>query len=294
MKINRFNNQTALLFAFPALAMFTIFVGYPLIQIFYRSFFSWDGLTSGTFIFFDNFKKLFMDGNLYNSLINGLISAVLLTVIQMVIATTLALTMLEKNIFGKRILSKSYFIPVVLSVSIICQLWQTIYEPNNGLINKIFEAIGISYRQEWLSSLSKSTIIAVVIVLTWHYIGYQFVLIYTGAKSIPEQYYEAAIIDGASKFLIHRHITIPLLAETYRICLIFTITGGLNLFAQTQILTNGGPGTATFTMPFLMYLVAFKYGEFGYGCAVAVLIVIQSFIATILVNRFVARERVTF
>jgi raffinose/stachyose/melibiose transport system permease protein len=294
MKFNRFNGKTAFLFAFPTLAVFTIFVGYPVVQIFYRSFFIWDGLTKGTFTLFGNYKQAFLDENLYNSFINGLISAVLLTVIQMVIATTLALTLLDKKILGKRILSKSYFIPVVLSVSIICQLWQTIYDPSNGLINKIFEAIGISYRQEWMSSLGKSSIISIIIVLTWQYIGYQFVLIYTGAKSIPEHYYEAATIDGATKFLAHLHITIPLLAETYRVCLIFTITGGLNLFAQTQILTNGGPGTATYTMPLLMYVSSFKHGEFGYGSTVAVLIVIQSFIATFIVNRFVARERITF
>lgn len=294
MKFNRFNGRNALIFAFPALAMFTIFVSYPLIQIFYRSLFEWDGVTEGKFIFLDNFKRIFIDPDFYVSLSNGIISAVLLTVIQLVIATVLALTMLEKGIFGKRLLSKSYFIPVLLTVSIICQMWLTIYDPTYGLINKIFQAMGISYQQEWLSSLGKSSIISVIIVLTWQYIGYQFVLIYTGAKTIPEHFFEAARIDGASRFQAHRHITIPLLAETYRVCLIFTLTGGLNLFAQTQIMTDGGPGTATYTLPFLMYKAAFKLNEFGYGSTVAVLIVIQSLIVTLLVIRFIARERVTY
>lgn len=294
MKLKRFNGKTAFMFAFPTLVMFTVFVTYPLFQIFYRSMFEWDGITKGTFTFLDNFKRLFQDPNLYTSLTNGAISAVLLTVIQLVLATVLALAMLQKNIFCKRLLSKTYFIPVVISVTIICQLWTTMYNPEYGLFNKIFEALGLSYRQEWLSEMGKQSIIAIVITITWQYVGYQFVLIYAGAKSIPEHFFEAARIDGASKLKTHLHVTIPLLVETYRVCLIFTITGGLNAFAHIQIMTNGGPGTATFTLPFLMYRSAFKVNEFGYGCAVAVIIVLQSLLVTLLINRFVARERITY
>jgi raffinose/stachyose/melibiose transport system permease protein len=294
MKIKRMEGFIAFLFALPTLAVFTLFVTYSLIQIFYKSLFEWDGVTKGTFIFLENFSELFIDSKFYTSITNGLISAVLLTVIQLVIATVLALVLLDKNIFGKRLLSKAYFIPVVISVSVICQLWTTMYNPSYGLFNKIFEVLGIPYQQEWLSSRNKSSMIALVMTITWQYVGYQFLLIYAGAKTIPEHFFEAAKIDGASKLQTHVRITVPLLAETYKICLIFTITGGLNAFAHIQIMTNGGPGTATFTLPFLMYTSAFTVGEFGYGCAVAVIIVLQSFACTLLINRYIARERITF
>ena len=111
----------------------------------------------------------------------------------------------------------------------------------------------------------------------------------TGTKSIPEHYFEAAKIDGATSLQTHLKVTIPLLAETYRITAIFAFVGGLNAFGHISIMTKGGPGTATYTLTYFMYRAAFRLDQYGYGCAVAVLIVLQSIVITLLINTFTTK-----
>ncbi|GGI46631.1 ABC transporter permease [Paenibacillus marchantiophytorum] len=294
MNTLRANYKAVFLFTFPALALFTVIVVYPLIQIFYKSMFEWDGITTGKFLFLDNYKNLMQDSIFFTAIKNGLIFASILTVFQLGLGTVLALALMNKKMVGRNLLRRVYFLPVVLSVAVVCQLWISMYNPMYGLINKLFELLHLSYRQDWLSSPGLSSIIAVTFVSSWQYLGYQFALIYAGAKSIPEQYFEAAKIDGASTFKTHLKVTIPLLAETYKMCLIFALVGGLNAFAHMQIMTKGGPGTATYTLTYLMYRSAFVVNDFGYGCAVAVMLVLECLLVTIVVNRLVARDRISY
>ena len=286
------NKAAILLFTLPALLLYTVVVFYPILQTFYRSMFDWDGLSEGTFIFLDNYIRLLNDDIFYTSLYNGLVFAVILAVVQIGIGTILAFAVAE-GFKGSKLLRISYFLPVVLSITVVCQLWLAMYNSEYGLINKIFEVLGLSYRQDWLSD-RKSAIFAIAFVNAWQYMGYQFALILAAVKSIPEQYLEAARIDGATKWKAHLKITIPMLAETYKFCLVLAITGGLNAFANMFIMTGGGPGNSTYTLTYLMYRSAFRVGEFGYGSAAAAFLVIECLIVTLAINRLIARERITF
>ncbi|WP_455616829.1 carbohydrate ABC transporter permease [Eisenbergiella sp.] len=288
------NNKKAIIcFISPALVMFTVMVFYPIVQTVGKSFTDWDGLTQANFIGLKNYQELLKDPIFYTALKNGLIFACVITVIQLVIGTILALAMLDTRIRFRKFLRISYFIPVVLSVTVVCQLWMSLYNAEYGLINKIFEAVGLSYRQDWLSG-EKSALYAVIAANAWQYMGYHFILLLTSAKSVPEQYFEAARIDGCSRWEAHWRITIPLMRESYKFCLVLAITGGLNAFAQMYIMTKGGPGTSTYTLTYLMQRSAFKLGEYGYGCASATVLVVECLIATILINRFMAEETTTY
>lgn len=294
MKTFKHNPTATSLFVLPAILTFSAVVTYPLISTLLKSFYEWDGITEGTFIGFDNFTRLFRDDLFYTSLRNGIIFAVILTVFQLGLGTIMALTIINSKTFGRNALRRAYFIPVVLSVTVVCQLWLSMYNPGYGLFNKLFEFAGLSYRQDWLSSMGVTSIIAVTMVASWQSMGYQMALIYAGAKSIPEHFYEAAKIDGATTLQTHMKITIPLLAETYKICLIFCINAGLNAFAHMQIMTKGGPGTSTYSLTYMMTRSAFRLDEYGYGCAIAVTLVLQCLFVTLLINRFIARERLTY
>ncbi|MGO4548847.1 carbohydrate ABC transporter permease [Paenibacillus sp. 2TAB23] len=293
--MNKFlGNKTAiLLFILPALLLYTVMVFYPIVQTFFRSMYEWDGLSEGTFIWFDNYTRLFQDSLFFTSLKNGLIFAVIITVTQIGIGSILAFAVADAKFKGRKILRISFFIPVVLSITVVCQLWLSIYNGEYGLINKIFEVIGLEYKQDWLTS-SKSAIIAIAFVNAWQYMGYHFALLLAGVKSVPEQYMEAARIDGATKLQAILKINIPMMAETYKFCLVFAITGGLNAFANMYIMTSGGPGTSTYTLTYLMYRSAFRVGEFGYGSAAAAILVIECLIATLIINRLIARERISY
>ncbi|QHQ60230.1 ABC transporter permease subunit [Anaerocolumna sedimenticola] len=288
------NKKAILIFTMPTLIVFTVFVFYPVFQTFYRSFFEWDGITDAVFTGLNNYKELFQDDLFYESLRNGMIFAGILLTVQVGLATLLTFALMNHKIRGKRFFRTAFFIPVVLSVTVVCQLWAAIYNPEFGLINHVFELLGMSYRQNWLSDM-KLAIIAVTFVNVWQYTGYQFAIIYAGAKSIPEDYLEAARIDGASNWKINTRIILPLLKDTYRMCFIFAATGGLNAFAHMNLLTKGGPGTSTYTLTYMTFRSAFTVSEFGYGCTSAVILVLQCLIATILVNKiFSLKESATY
>lgn len=284
------NKKAICFFTLPTLIIFTVFVFYPILQTGYRSFFEWDGLNTAIFTGIDNYRELFTDDLFYESLKNGLIFAVILVTVQVGLATLLTFAMMNSKIRGKRFFKTAFFIPVVLSVTVVCQLWSSIYNPEFGLINNIFETLGISYRQDWLSDM-KLAIFAVTFVNVWQYTGYQFAIIYAGAKAIPEDYLEAAKIDGASDWKVNTRIILPLLKDTYRMCVVFAITGGLNAFAHMNLLTKGGPGTSTYTLTYMTFRNAFTIGEFGYGCASAIILVLQCLLATVIINKiFSSRE----
>lgn len=283
------NKLAIILFITPALLVFTVLIFIPILEVFYKSFFDWDGLSKGVFIGFDNYIRLFDDKAFYVANKNGFIFAAVITVFQIVMATFFAIAVSNVKVKGRSFFRIAYFIPVVLSVTVVCQLWLSIYNADSGLLNKLFTAIGSSYRQNWLSDRT-TAIIAIAVVNGWQWMGYQFALILAGIKSIPNSYYEAAIIDGATNFQAHRKITLPLLAETYNFCLILSITGGIKAFTEMFIMTGGGPGNSTYTLTYLMYSSAFKSGQFGYGLASASVLVVECLAVILVVSKLVKQD----
>jgi raffinose/stachyose/melibiose transport system permease protein len=277
----------------PALALFAVMVFYPITTVFSKSFTEWDGLNPSSFIGLRNYADLLTDPIFPVALKNGLLFAAAQVSIQVPVATILALAVLDAGKRMKKFLRISYFVPTVLSVTVVCQLWLSMYNAEFGMINRLFEALGLEYRQDWLSS-STSGILAIAFVNTWQFMGYQFILFFTAARSIPVDYYEAARLDGCGKARAHWHVTVPLMQETYKFCLIIAITGGFNAFSGMFIMTGGGPGYDTYSLTFLMYRAAFRMNQFGYGCAAAVVLIAQCMLVSVLINRFVARERITY
>lgn len=286
------NKRAVAIFTLPALLIFTVIVFYPILQTAQKSFYDWDGLTEAVFSGLDNYKKLFSDSLFYQSTANGFIFAAILVVFQMGLATLLAMALMNKRIPFRRFFRSAYFIPVVLSVTVVCQLWSAIYNPEFGLINKIFDILHVPH-QDWLSD-PKSALIAVAFVNVWQCMGNQFAIIYAGAKSIPDQYKEAAMIDGATNWQTNIKIILPMMKDTYRMCLVFAITGGLNAYGHMSLLTKGGPGTASYTLTYMTFRSAFTIGDYGYGCTVAVALVIQCLIATIVINKCMSGETITY
>lgn len=286
-----FNNKLAIaLFALPSLFIYSIVVAYPILQTFYRSFFEWDGLGEANFNGLQNYLMFFKDPLLGTSLKNGFIFAAVLVVFQIGLGTILALVCSDPKVKGRKLLKTGYFIPVVLSVTVVCQLWAAIYDPTNGLINKLFQMVGISYQQNWMTS-PYASIIAIAFVNAWQFMGYQFSLLYAGVKSIPEQYLEAATIDGCGKWTAHWKITLPMMVETFKFCFIIAITSGIGAFVQMLIMTSGGPGTSNYTLTYMIYRYAFTESEYGYACAISVMLVIISLLATLIINRAFDREK---
>jgi raffinose/stachyose/melibiose transport system permease protein len=287
------NKAAILAFTMPTLLVFTAVIFFPIIKTFTMSFYEWDGLNRPDFISFDNYIRMFKSRDFLTSIKNSIIFSLFITVYQIGLGSVMAVLISNKRLAGNKVFKSSYFIPVVLSITVVSQLWLSIYHTEFGLLNKLFEIIGISYRQSWLSQPGIA-ILAVAITDAWKGMGYHMIIIYAGLKGIPEHYVEAAAIDGASPIRKFFSVTLPLMAETYKICLMLCLTFGFRVFEQVFIMTRGGPGNATFTMTMMLYKAVFSLQKFGYGCAVAIVIVLQCVIVMLAVNRSIARERLTY
>lgn len=289
--MNRYlsNKWAVALFTLPALLLFIVFVFVPILQVFYFSFFDWDGVNQATFIGLDNYTRLFKSTLFGVANMNGLKFGLLITVYQIVFATIFALAVSDKRVPFRKFFRTAYFVPVVLSVTIVCQLWVSIFDANHGLLNTLMARLGSGWSQNWLNG-RHSAIWAVAFVNAWQWMGYQFALIVAGMKSISTDYYEAAELDGCSTLQTHWYMTLPLLKETYNFCLLVSVTGGIKAFTEIQIMTRGGPGTATNTLAYIMYKQAFITHKYGYGLSAASILVLECLVVIQVLN-FLFRDR---
>lgn len=278
------SNQWAIIaFITPALVLFGVFVFVPLIQVFVYSFTEWDGVNTAVFTGLDNYIKLFGTSAFKVANANGFKFGAVITIYQLVLATIFAIAVSDKRIRCRKFFRTAYFIPVVLSVTVVCQLWASIFDADNGLINSLAKVMGLDWSQNWLNKRYEA-IYAIAFVNAWQWMGYQFALLVAGIKSIGEEFYEAAEIDGATSLKQHWYITLPLLKDTYNFCLLVSVTGGIKAFTEMQIMTGGGPGTATYTLTYIMYRQAFVSHKYGYGLSAASVLVVECLIVILILN----------
>jgi raffinose/stachyose/melibiose transport system permease protein len=161
---------------------------------------------------------------------------------------------------------------------VVAFLWQYMYSPP-GAINRGLGAVGLhGLRQDWLGNPSLA-LWSIVAVIVWQFAGYSMVIFLAGLQSIPHDVIEAAAVDGAGPFKRFWYVTRPLLAPALTVNLMLSIIGGLKLFDQVWVLTNGGPGTSTETLSTLIYKDAFQFGSFAYSTALA--LVLTLFVAVV-------------
>lgn len=280
------DKKAIFLFVFPAFFVFVVIVLLPIFFSLYYSLLDWDGFNKGIFIGLKNYKDLFVhntDGFIL-SVKNSLILAALSVFIQLPISLFLALV-LSRGIKGEKFYRTVYFIPVIISTVVIGQLWSKIYNPNYGLLNYLLTKIGLqSWTNQWLGN-PNTALGAVFVPILWQYIGYHMLLMYASAKSIPVDLFEAATIDGATETQIARHITIPLMKPILKVCVVFAVTGSFKTFDLIYVMTNGGPLHATEVPSTLMYNMIFFRYKYGYGSAMAIFIIIESLVATLLIQK---------
>jgi len=273
------------LFILPCLIMLFIFVFIPLIQNFIYSFYDFSAFSpTKTFVGLDNFKELFQDKVVGTALINNMRYAVISVIFQVFIGLVLA-AVLEDPIFRKVVpfFRVIYFMPVVISISVICLLFSFIYNPEMGLLNNFLKLIGLgNLAKPWLG-LSETAPFAVIAVSQWQSIGYIMMLYIVAIQKIPSGLYEAAEIDGAGKIRRFFSITIPQIKETIFVTTLLTITGSMLVFNEPYILTKGGgPGTSSITLSVYMYQSGFLKDKMGYASALAVIIFVITAVLAII------------
>ncbi len=292
---NYFSNKMAIfIFAFPALFLFTIFVIFPIFPEILISFQKNDGFRNMGYIGFENYNNVFQDKTFWRANYNTIVIVILSTFVGLPISLIFALTMDRLSEPMKRFFKASSVFPAVLSVTVIAQMWIAIYEPMWGLLNTVLRTFHLdNLALAWLSD-SRTVVLAIAVAFLWQYLGLNALLFYTGIKAIPKTYYEAAIIDGAGFIRTSIKITIPLLQDVTKYLLVLSILGSMSQFSHVRIMTGGGPGDFSRTVIYQLYYKAFSASDFGQGCAIAIIFVIECLILTFIINRFVAREKIEF
>jgi raffinose/stachyose/melibiose transport system permease protein len=284
------NKRYIAIFVLPALLIFLAFVIIPIITTGVYSLYDYSGIGEKTFLGFTNYIELFTEDRYFpDSVKNSFILVAASLFIQLPISFTLAL-ILSRGVRGEKFFRTIYFVPVVISSMVIGQLWMRIFKSDYGLLNILIRTIsGSDFEYAWLAQ-PKTAFYATVVPAVWQFIGYHMLIFYAGIKSIPTDYYEAAQIDGASKFKTTIKITIPLLSPVIKTCTIFALTGALRSFDLIYVMTGGGPNHASEVPSTLMYTNLFRKGLYGYGSAQAFFIVIECLLFSLIIARIFKRS----
>ncbi|WP_436837074.1 carbohydrate ABC transporter permease [Planococcus shixiaomingii] len=266
------------LFLLPSLLFLGIFIYFPLVQNVYNSFFDFSVFSpTKEFVGFASFQQLLQDEVIVAAFINNVKYAVISVLFQVFFALVLA-TILEDKVF-RRIapaLRVIYFMPVMISISVIALLFTFVYNPQMGLLNSFLELIGLeNLATPWLGNAT-TAIYAVIAMSQWQSIGFITMLFIVAIQKIPKELYEAADIDGAGKVRKFFNITIPQVKETMFVNVLITVTGSILVFNEPFILTGGGPGFSSTTLSVLMYEQGFGKDNMGYASAIATLIFVLS------------------
>jgi len=261
-------------FVLPSFVLLCLFIAFPIIEVFYYSLTNYNGNLSPEFVGLSNYARMFTDKAigyaLKNTLIYTVVSVPLLTLLSLGIAALLAQEF--QNKFGSFVRS-SMFIPVICSATLVATIWYYIFSSDaTGVANMI---IGI-FGAEAIDFLGQETsaLIIICFVMVWKDVGYYLVIYYAAMMDIPHNLYEAAAIDGATKWQQFKYITLPNLKGTSYLVVTLSTIYSFQVFDLAYNMTMGGPGYATTSLVFRVYVESFKNWKLGYGCAISVVILI--------------------
>ncbi|WP_081972358.1 carbohydrate ABC transporter permease [Paenibacillus borealis] len=260
------------LFTGPMLLGVIVFTLIPMIFSFVLSFTKWSFVTGFDRIRFnglDNFRQLFQDDVFLKSLGNNFIM-LLAVPVGMAIALILGV-IITNHVYAPGAFKVIYFMPQISSVVAVAVVWQVLFHPSYGPVNGFLTALGVDNPPKWLADPSYA-LPSVMLLMIWIDLGVSLIIYIAGIKNIPADLYEAATIDGASKFAQFRSITFPLLTPTTFFLLVTGIIGNFKSFALVKVLTEGGPANSTSVVVYDMYQTAFVDLQTGYASSMVMIL----------------------
>lgn len=287
--MERRDSLVGYLFIAPQLVGIVLFVLIPLGLVVWYSLHEWNVL-AGTFRFVGdaNYQKLAADPALPEVLGATAIFSAGLVVFNLCLALLLAI-LVNQKLRGITIFRTIFFSPVVVSLVAWTIVWSFLLQANGG-INGLLQLIGIT-GPNWLRS-PPTAMASVIVVQVFKNVGLNMVLFLAALQGVPRELYEAARVDGASRFTQFHAITVPLISPTILLTMIITIVGSLQVFAQIAVLTQGGPGMSTTVLVYYLYQQAFQFHRFGYGATISILLFV--IVAVLTFAQWQMRKRIVF
>ena len=279
------NKMTPYVYVLPCILLLGIFVYIPLVANFYYSAFSFSALSpTKKFVGLQNYQTLFSDPVIGTALTNNIWYCLISVAIQVLLALVIA-ALLEDKLLSKvsTVLRTTYFLPVLISMTVVALLFSFVYQPKIGLINAALKFFGSKNPPAWTGD-PKTAIFSAIIMSQWHSTGYTTMLFIVAIQGISTDLYEAAEIDGAGRLQRFLHITVPQVREMMFVTMVTTVTGAFLVFNDVYILTQGGPGNASTTLAVYMYRNAFNLDKMGYASTIAVMMLIICLVLALIQN----------
>lgn len=288
IKLNKSKKVKNLLVAYsfilPNFVGFFIFALIPIVVSFVLSFAQWNSLNPIKFIGLKNFSRLLTDETFKISFLNTIYFAAATVPLTLVCSLGLAV-LLNNQMRGVKAFRAMMFSPYITSTVAIGIVWNLLFHPTMGPINEFLKHIGIHNLPEWTAS-TEWAMPAVIIVSVWKGMGYYMVMYLAGLQGIPGELYEAAEVDGASKWQSFKSITIPMLTPTTFLVGVMLTISSFKVFDLILVMTAGGPGRATNVLVYQIYNEAFLNLKFGYSSAISMVLFVLVITITIIQFKF--------
>ena len=273
------------LFMAPALALMAVFVLYPLFRSIQLSLYSWDGLGEPVFIGVRNFQRLAVDPQFSLTLRHTIAFTVGAALGTVVIGLVLAVA-IASRVRGWRVFKITWFIPVMVSMTVTGVLWSQLLASGDTPINSILGLFGVSDPPDWLGN-ADTTLPVIILVTIWQFSGFPMIIFLAAMENIPRELEESAVIEGASLWQRTRSLTIPLIKPVIAIVVLLQIIFSLKVFDIVWAMTQGGPGDSSLVLGVYLYRQGFMFERFGYASAIAVVMAALIIVFTLGYLRFV-------
>lgn len=265
------NNLTAYSFIAPNFIGFCVFTLVPMVFAIGLAFCNWDGVHDIEFIGFKNFIDLMSDATFKTSFVNTIVYCLGTVPLTLVCSLGLAL-LLNQNVKLRNFFRTVSFFPYVASLVAVAAVWNMIFSPSMGPVNMLLSALGVENLPRWAAG-KETAMITVILFSVWKNMGYYMVIYLAGLQGTNPSLVEAAELDGANKWHVFWHVTLPQLRPTTFFVTITLTIASFKVYDQMFMITQGGPGNATITLVYDIYNIAFvNTPKYGYASAVAMVL----------------------
>lgn len=278
-RLQRREALTGMAMALPWVLGFLLFTAGPMAAALYLGLTKWDMITAPHFVGLRNYATLFTQDDLFKQSARVTVAYTLMSVPLHIVLGFVLAALLNTRVPLRNLFRAVYYLPSVLPLVASAVLWSWILNPEFGLLNFALSRVGIK-GPGWLTS--EQWALPAIVLMNLQFIGITMIIMLAGLQRVPQELYEAAQLDGAGRWRLTRHITLPMMSSVVFFAIIINISNSFQTFTQAYVMTNGGPSNATLFYMLYLYNNAFSLYQMGYATAMALLLFVAIAAITIL------------
>lgn len=281
------NPRNAWPYVLPAVSLLGAVILVPAVYVLWLSFYASTFGQSPVFVGFANYGKILADPYFWRALGNTVVVVLVVVHVELLLGLAVAL-LFAHGVPFKKLMIAAVLAPYAVSEVGAVVMWRTLFDPDTGFMTGLLTGIGLPPLEWSVVPMHGLTLVALLSI--WLHLPFTFIILYAARLSIPGELYEAAEIDGATRFQCFRKVTLPLLMPAILIAMLFRYIFAYRLFSEVWLLTGGGPARSTEVVATYLYLEAFRYNDFGAATATGWLMVLTSLLLALVYLKRLYRE----